>query len=143
MIKTLKDTYQSHLAEIPWEELPELFRDAIALCRSIGIEYLWIDSLCIIQDDLDDWRREGSKMASIYANSCITFAASASRSAREGLFRPEAGHLLELRSRIANHPLRAYILPYLAHRNFDHDAFPLQYRAWFVNSPEKTHRISY
>lgn len=66
--------------------LPRTFRDAIALTREIGIEYLWIDSLCIIQGDDADWRLESEKMGQIFEQAFLVIAAAGSRNATEGLF---------------------------------------------------------
>jgi hypothetical protein len=46
------------------------------ISRLLGLQYLWIDSLCIVQDDAVDWQVESSKMAVIYENSYITIAAN-------------------------------------------------------------------
>lgn len=69
---------------IPWLNLSKTFQDAIHVARKLGISYLWIDSLCIIQDSKEDWQAESSKMASIYANSTVTLAASRAASDSEG-----------------------------------------------------------
>lgn len=61
--------------------LPATFRDAIAVTRSLGYQYLWIDSLCIIQDDRHDWGVEAEQMASIYKNGALTLAAAAAAAA--------------------------------------------------------------
>jgi hypothetical protein len=66
--------------------LPLTFQDALELTRKLGLRYLWIDSLCIVQDDKEDWRHEGGKMANIYSKSNITFAATNSTSSEGGLF---------------------------------------------------------
>jgi hypothetical protein len=50
------------------------------------MRYIWIDSLCIVQDDIDDWRAEGSKMASIYSASYLTIAATKSPDSAGGCF---------------------------------------------------------
>jgi hypothetical protein len=52
----------------------------------LGIQYLWIDKLCIIQHDEDDWAREGSKMAQIFEGSFLTIGAAVSRNDTESLF---------------------------------------------------------
>ena len=57
--------------------LAPVFRDCIQLCRQLGLRYLWIDSLCIMQDDADDWRRECKKMASIFEQSYLNISALA------------------------------------------------------------------
>ena len=62
---------------LPLDDLRVVFRDAISLTRSLGIRYIWIDSLCIIQDSADDWRSESAIMGEIYRNSLFTIAASA------------------------------------------------------------------
>ena len=56
--------------------MPETFRGAILTTRKLGIQYLCIDSRCIIQDDCGDWERDSAKMAGVYSNAYITIAAS-------------------------------------------------------------------
>ncbi|KAH8771236.1 heterokaryon incompatibility protein-domain-containing protein [Hyaloscypha sp. PMI_1271] len=55
-------------------QLPLNFRDAISFTRRLGYDYLWIDSLCIIQQDLQDWRHEAGRMAGYYESATVTFA---------------------------------------------------------------------
>lgn len=65
-------------------DLPQTFQDAIRLTYQLGIRYLWIDSLCILQDDPKDWERESSRMSEVYENSSLTIAASRATDSREG-----------------------------------------------------------
>lgn len=67
--------------------LPKTFQDAITVARRLSTRYLWIDSLCIIQDSPEDWARESVLMHDFYANSACNIAASASESPNGGLFR--------------------------------------------------------
>ena len=55
-------------------DLPQVFRDAISLTQILGVDYLWIDSLCIVQDDLDELSDQVVHMAEIYENSLMTIA---------------------------------------------------------------------
>lgn len=64
---------------IDWEGLPTLFQDAIFVTQQLGLEFLWIDSLCIIQNDEEDKKREISSMAAIYSNCHVTIAANSGR----------------------------------------------------------------
>ncbi|KAH6671992.1 heterokaryon incompatibility protein-domain-containing protein, partial [Halenospora varia] len=59
---TPKATIKDLLLEIPWTKLPKTFQDAVSITRSLKIDYLWIDSLCIIKDDPSDWKTESVKM---------------------------------------------------------------------------------
>ncbi|WAO91487.1 HET domain-containing protein [Fusarium falciforme] len=79
-------TLTERKSNIPWESLPKTFQDAISLVRKLGYQYIWIDSLCIIQDDPQDWELEASRMASIYQNSQLTIAASRAIDSSQGLF---------------------------------------------------------
>lgn len=72
-LKTTRNTLQQHLLEIELQDMLQTIADAVELCRAIGLRYLWVDALCIIQDDNDDWTREAFEMSNIYANSFITF----------------------------------------------------------------------
>lgn len=74
-LRTTCENFAAHLVSIPWDSLPTLFRDVITLTRSLDIKYLWIDSLCIIQDDTQDWLNEASKMALVYRQATLMIAA--------------------------------------------------------------------
>ena len=67
-------------------ELPKTCRDAITVARELSIPYLWIDSLCIIQDSQADWETEAGQMCSVYQNALLTIAAADSPSSNSGLF---------------------------------------------------------
>ncbi|KAI8944488.1 heterokaryon incompatibility protein-domain-containing protein [Xylaria longipes] len=71
-IKTTKETLQERKERILWDTLCPTFQDAITVVRQLGLRYLWIDSLCIIQDDSNDWARESSKMAATYSLAHLT-----------------------------------------------------------------------
>ena len=75
-----------HLKEIPWAQLPKTFQEAIIVVRNIGIQFLWIDSLCILQDDENEWETECKRMGAVYENASLTIAASHSPSSQTGLF---------------------------------------------------------
>lgn len=85
-IETKTHTLRSFKSRIPWGRLPRTFQDALELTRQLGLQYLWIDSLCIVQDDEDDWRRESSNMPSTYSSAHLTIAATRSPDAHGGLF---------------------------------------------------------
>lgn len=73
--------------DIPLASLPQTFIDAIQLTDALGLSYLWIDSLCIIQDLTLDWEMESTTMCDVYRGSTINIAASASVNCDGGLFR--------------------------------------------------------
>ncbi|KAH8586046.1 heterokaryon incompatibility protein-domain-containing protein [Bisporella sp. PMI_857] len=85
-LKTTTKTLKAHQKGIPWRHLPKTFQDAITITRQLGIRFLWLDSLCIIQDAPLDWQVESSNMCNIYRNAYLTLAASKATSARDGLF---------------------------------------------------------
>ncbi|PMD32337.1 HET-domain-containing protein, partial [Hyaloscypha variabilis F] len=97
-IRTLQRSLYSFQVGIPWNDLKLIFQEAISITRRLGHKYLWIDSLCIVQDDPEDLQVECSKMADIYRNSYLAIAASASRDGSLGCFLPETYNppLLEL-----------------------------------------------
>ncbi|KAK0116255.1 hypothetical protein ONS95_013281 [Cadophora gregata] len=61
---------------VPVQALTKTFQDAIRITSYLGLEDLWIDSLCIIQDDINDWNRQLSLMSDVYGGSTINIAAS-------------------------------------------------------------------
>lgn len=83
---TTQSNISTFLESIPAESLPKTFHDAIETTWELGLRYIWIDSLCIIQDDLDDWRREASRMKDVYAGSSVTISASDAKDSTQGCF---------------------------------------------------------
>ncbi|KAF5600601.1 heterokaryon incompatibility protein [Fusarium pseudoanthophilum] len=75
-------------SKIPLSELPLLFRQSIALCRNLGIQYFWIDSVCIIQsgDNQQDWLLHAREMSTIYAFCAFSISAEYARNPHQSLF---------------------------------------------------------
>ncbi|KAL8795048.1 MAG: hypothetical protein Q9195_002496 [Heterodermia aff. obscurata] len=73
-------------AGIHLHTLPKTFQDAVLLTRNLGIRYLWIDALCIVQDSNEEWSHEASLMGDIYANSSLTLSAPNSPDSEGGLY---------------------------------------------------------
>ena len=73
---------------LQYEELPQTLQDAILMTRMLGLDYLWIDAICIVQDDKEEWASEAARMGEIYSMAHIVLAATAANSATEGFLRP-------------------------------------------------------
>lgn len=65
-------------------ELPKSFQDAIHITRELGVRFLWIDSLCILQDSVSDWQQEAALMADVYRGSLCNIAATGASDANVG-----------------------------------------------------------
>ena len=83
---TTRDNLNDQLKGIPLASLPKTFRDAIVVTREVGIRYLWIDALCIIQGDEKDWKTECARMAGVYQGASLVIAASGAENPEEGCF---------------------------------------------------------
>lgn len=87
--KTTAATLQDRQAGISETEMPAVLRDAIQLTRALGIPFLWIDALCILQDDQSDWEQQCAEMHHIYGSAQLTFCVANSRSCNEGFLQPK------------------------------------------------------
>ena len=94
IIRTVTNNYAQHQQSIPLGDLTNTFRDAVKVTRMLGVKYLWIDSLCIIQDSSADWVAEAAKMGSVYQNSYLTVAAAYSSDGHGGCLRSSPPHSL-------------------------------------------------
>jgi hypothetical protein len=81
------DNYNQQLTEIDQENMPQTFKDAIQTTRRLGIDYLWIDALCLLQKDADEWLREAPLMHEVYGNATLSLAAVSSMNNEQGLYR--------------------------------------------------------
>jgi Heterokaryon incompatibility protein (HET) len=83
---TVTTNLAAHKKNIPLENLPLTFRDAVEATQRMGVRYLWIDSLCIIQDSTEDWLNESTQMCQIYEEALFTITSAHASSAYGGMF---------------------------------------------------------
>ncbi|KAH6949464.1 hypothetical protein DER45DRAFT_620035 [Fusarium avenaceum] len=85
---TYSENIENLKQSISFDKLPPTFRDAVTVTRRLDIHYLWIDSLCIIQEDPEDWKAESGKMEDVFNSAYCTIAASSSKSSMDGFLGP-------------------------------------------------------
>lgn len=115
--------------------LPQTLRDAVSVTRALDLCYLWIDSICIVQDDEDKWVTEASKMADVNTNAYVVLAATRVRDATEGLlqFRTARGKTVSKISKGCPFTVQARLLGNHHRVTPDRDALarqPLSNRGW-------------
>ena len=120
---------------IDMEELPKSFKDAICTARHLSVRYLWIDSLCIIQDSYQDWELEAAKIKGVYTNSLLTIAATGAENSTQGFDFQRDPILVEpiiVNMTLPSPYCGVYALykPNTWRRNIDFSS--LNQRAWFV-----------
>ncbi|KAM5360080.1 hypothetical protein ACJZ2D_013991 [Fusarium nematophilum] len=86
-LRTFKSNLETMKKEIKLAELPLNFSHAIHVCIRLNIKYLWIDSLCIIQDSAEDWKYEAGLMHMVYQLALVTIVATSSESCHDGFLR--------------------------------------------------------
>lgn len=92
--RTTKDSLERHQKGVDISILSKTAQDAIHITRELGVRYLWIDSLCIVQDDKEDWLREARCMASVYEGAYCTIAATAAKDGTMGCYVPREAQTL-------------------------------------------------
>lgn len=85
-IQLTKTTYSAFLTGSQACNLPKTYQHAFDISLSLGFRYLWIDSLCIIQDSLEDWRTQSAMMGQIYSTACCNIAATWASDSSQGCF---------------------------------------------------------
>ncbi|KAG6365005.1 hypothetical protein INS49_006611 [Diaporthe citri] len=87
-VRLTKETQETYQRGVKLGSLPKTFQDAIRFALRVddSIHYIWIDSLCIIQGDPDDWLKESALMQRVYRNSFLNISATAAENSGEGLY---------------------------------------------------------
>lgn len=83
---TTRENLGDHLQSIPWTKIPKTFQHAIQMTKDLGMRYIWIDLLCIVQDDRDEWLSESNKLGSVFEGASLVIADSIGWVFEEGLF---------------------------------------------------------
>ncbi|KAH8716951.1 heterokaryon incompatibility protein-domain-containing protein [Phaeosphaeriaceae sp. PMI808] len=129
---TTKSNFKTRCQGMKLDQFPRTFQDAVRVTRMLGIQYLWIDSLCIIQkeneyDDGLDWRHESKRMETVFASVYFTIAATSAESSQDGfLGRRRSGKgFVELWG-----PLNVYISADTEDFHYDVETADLNRRGW-------------
>ncbi|KAF2734977.1 HET-domain-containing protein, partial [Polyplosphaeria fusca] len=119
-------SYEIHKEGLIIEILPPTFYDAVQLCKRLHLRYIWIDALCIVQDDFEDWNETAGLMAEIYSNAYITIGASGAMDCTRGLYTK-----LPMRPKELGNAPGLFVMPLSRpHDDFGTLPLPLLTRAW-------------
>lgn len=147
-IITTSNTISAFQGGISYDRLSKTFQHAVDICRRLDVNYIWIDSLCIIQDSAEDWREESVKMGSIYQNATFTIAASKSEDGNKGCYSSidEAATCSELipdTDGVRVRPSKEHGFPSSFHARVTHieDELPLLTRGWVYQEMRLSRRI--
>ncbi len=122
-LATTRTNLSEHTVRVPWDQLSVAVRQAVVLTLALGLEYIWIDSMCIIQMDVADWESELPRMDMIYGNAFVVFAAHG----------PELG-LEKIPLQPIQDPHRLGEAPVYCREKINHDVLfsaPMDNTAWF------------
>ncbi|KAH8804855.1 heterokaryon incompatibility protein-domain-containing protein [Xylogone sp. PMI_703] len=97
---TTDDTLTDMMRGVPLDCLSKTIQDAIIVVRKLGLKYLWVDALCIIQENKMDWSRESKRMDLVYSNAYLTIGATSATAASEGFLSFRNCHKVTLDFRI-------------------------------------------
>lgn len=134
-LKTLKSNLQERVNRIAYNDLPLTFQDAVLMTWYTGYRYLWIDSLCIIQDNEDDGVFEAAGTAAVYSNAMLTFAATAAPDGSGGCtFNYNGPMCIHLNDDTA-------LIRYECHLKLDSKDAPLNTRGWTFQEGALSRRL--
>ncbi|CAI9629179.1 unnamed protein product [Alternaria burnsii] len=145
--QTERNRIDEYMHVLSVERLPKTLQDAIRLTRTLGIQYIWIDSLCIIQDCDEDKNREMARMANIYKNAIFTISAARARSCDDGFLGEQerrAAILQQLSIKLPMNCLNGAIgsvLLYDSREQFGREDTPVNKRAWTYQEQLLSRRV--
>ena len=124
------DNIKARLKGFSFSELPKTFQDAVRVTRELGIQYLWIDSLCIIQWNKKDWEREAKRMEGVFASAYCTIAATSAVDPNAGfLKRNVSSEYVYVQDALGR---RFYVCTDIDDFNNDVEEAQLNKRAWVM-----------
>jgi hypothetical protein len=137
-----RENFSEYHEKLESENLPWTIQDAIVVTRQLGMKYLWVDALCIVQDSEEDKARNLAIMHSIYRNSLLTIAAARAVSVEQGFLGTGGDEKAAFSFRRSPHqhfkiPIRradgAWVIVSAKHcynAEFDEQHQPVNRRAW-------------
>ncbi|KAK7424493.1 hypothetical protein QQX98_000458 [Neonectria punicea] len=142
--KTTKAKMNSGNLEVDWEALPRSIQDAIKVTIGLGYRYLWVDSLCIVQDDDQEKAKQIALMPKIYAKALVTILASRAERAVDGFLNDiDVNSLTELCVKLPfkcpNSPTSGTV--FIAKMRNSTNTEPIDYRGWTLQERYLSPRV--
>jgi hypothetical protein len=144
LLTSTKANLELRKAGIDWKTLLKTFQDAITSSHALGLSYVWIDSLCIVQDDSTDWAAEAGQMKNVYSNAHITIAATLSDSVQKGCYSPRDNRSVEVWTSGPADGDDAQFSSVYARIEIDHhsmEEYPLCTRGWTLQEHMLSRRV--
>ena len=140
---TTTKTLPSLKKKIEYVGLPKTFQDAIFIARKLKVHYVWIDSVCIIQDDDEDWKREATTMGLVYERAYLTISASDSPGDHAGFLipNPEVYPEVKFPFRSDGQSLDSVYLCSMYRGYFDPRTTSISSRGWVLQERTLSRRI--
>ncbi|KAH7319131.1 heterokaryon incompatibility protein-domain-containing protein [Rhexocercosporidium sp. MPI-PUGE-AT-0058] len=126
--KTTKSNLRERQQAIHEATLPQAFWDAFFIARELKIQYIWIDALCIVQDDPEDWSRESVLMSHIYENCTLTISATKSSKCESGFLQARENLEQDIGAYLDGFKRSLFVR--VAQSNVHQIQGPLNYRGW-------------
>jgi hypothetical protein len=145
--RTTSSRVEAYTSELPYQSLPQSILDAFDVTRGLGLRNIWIDSLCIIQDDPEDLSREIGKMFSIYQNAQVTISAAKAANCNEG-FLPQPLEVFCVPVKVNDYEVGELLLSKHnvkevqdSKRHHDSNEHPINSRAWTLQEELLANRL--
>ncbi|TRX89459.1 hypothetical protein FHL15_009628 [Xylaria flabelliformis] len=140
-------TFKSNIEElkqgIKIASLPRTFQDAVRIAYGLGLRYLWIDSLCIIQDDPLDWETESKHMEHVFSSAYCTLAASCSFGSGDGFLKPRPMRLSVMMQGLQDSDAAYFVCETIDDFIRDVEQSELNQRGWVLQERALSRRTIY
>ena len=149
-MKLVRDLEQDYKQQIPWEPLPQTFKDAIHVVRKLqaafGVHCIWIDALGILEDSIEDWCRDIKNMSNIYYYSFCNLAACLGPNSHYGLLCDRdrlSSHMCVVQAQIDDNPRSSFEIEICLGLHTDVQSSDLESRAWVLQEILLAQRVLY
>lgn len=139
---TTQANVEAHLKRIDFQSLPAMFQDAVVTARELGLEYLWIDSICILQGPGGDFDQEAKRMEDVFSSALCVIAASSAHGQKDGFLNRQAPRREFLTFEQRDLP-PMYVSRFIDDFNTDVLEAPLSQRGWVLQERVLARRTFY
>ncbi|SCO53270.1 related to tol protein [Fusarium fujikuroi] len=141
-LKTTRDNISQHQRQIPEFSLPQVIKDAVSVTRALSVPFLWVDALCILQDDVSDWENQCAVMERIYGNAYAAVAATFSDNCEQGFLKKTERILVPFRTHLNDtYAFAIYSPPHLINDANEVSDSPWARRGWTFQERISSTRI--